>query len=148
MQAHRYLRAYMAGITLPAAFLLIALTVFCIARFVYEVPVPIERLIVFPMALAPNIFGAWNMLYVAIREQHRWNIGLHGALLPFLLAPGGFLLADLLGFANTAPQGLMYFNTVEVPYAYIAVILPIGIAIYYLIWKYVVSFFNSVLEIA
>src|SRR5260370_39244542 len=32
MNQHRYLRAYMAGIVAPTVFLLIGLTVFCVAR--------------------------------------------------------------------------------------------------------------------
>jgi hypothetical protein len=32
---------------------------------VYNVPVPIERVIVFPMAVVPNLWGAWNVLRVA-----------------------------------------------------------------------------------
>jgi RNA polymerase sigma-70 factor (ECF subfamily) len=35
-----------------------------------NVPIPIERVIVFPMALIPNLWGFWNMLYVWLR-QHR-----------------------------------------------------------------------------
>ena len=36
---HPYLRAYMAGIVVPTAFLLVAMTAFTLARFVFEVPV-------------------------------------------------------------------------------------------------------------
>ena len=64
MSQHPYLRAYMAGITVPTVFLLVAMTGFIIARLVYNVPIPIERVIVFPMAVIPNLWGVWNMLYV------------------------------------------------------------------------------------
>ena len=57
MNAHPYLRAYMAGISVPTPLLLVALTLFSIARFVYNVPVPVERVIIFPMAIVPNLFG-------------------------------------------------------------------------------------------
>ena len=148
MNHHPYLRAYMGGIALPTAFLLIALTVFCVARFVYRIPVPIERAIVFPMALIPNVFGAWNVLYIAVRRRRHWNIGIHGALLPFLLVPAGYVIARLLGVLDTAPNGLVYFQTVHVPFGYLALFFPAGVAVYYLVWKYAVGFFNNVLEIA
>ena len=65
MNNHPYLRAYMAGIAVPTPLLLVALTLFSIARFVYNVPIPVERVIIFPMAIVPNLFGVWNVLHVA-----------------------------------------------------------------------------------
>src|SRR5215468_9075212 len=93
---HPYLRAYMAGITVPTVFLLVAATGFCIARYVLNVPVPIERVIVFPMAVVPNAWGLWNVLFLFWRERLQMSIGLHGALLPILLAPLGIVVAGLL----------------------------------------------------
>ena len=69
MNQHPYLRAYMAGIVAPTIFLLVAATAFTIARYVYNFPVPVERVIVFPMAVVPNIWGLWNVLYVAWRPR-------------------------------------------------------------------------------
>ena len=66
---HPYLRAYMAGIVVPTAFLLVVMIVFTLARFVFDVPVPIERVVVFPMALIPNLFGLWNIFYVGLRSR-------------------------------------------------------------------------------
>jgi hypothetical protein len=60
MNTHPYLRAYMAGIVAPSFGLLVALTVFIVTRLVLQVPIPIERVIIFPMALVPNAFGLWN----------------------------------------------------------------------------------------
>jgi hypothetical protein len=148
MNRHDYLRAYMAGITLPTAFLLVALTVFCVARLVCHIPVPIERVIIFPMALIPNVFGAWNVLYVAVRRRHQWNIGIHGALLPFLLVPTGYVIARVLGFIDSTANGFVYFHAVHVPFGLIAIFFPVGVGVYYLAWKYIVAFFNGVLEIA
>ena len=148
MNRHIYLRAYMAGITLPTAFLLVALTVFCVARLVCQIPIPIERVLVFPMALIPNLFGVWNVLYAAVRRRHQWNIGIHGALLPFLLVPTGYVIARVLGFIDSTPNGFVYFHAVHVPFAYMAIFFPVGVAVYYLVWKYIVAFFNGVLEIA
>ncbi|HEV2615522.1 MAG TPA: hypothetical protein VGU63_02805 [Candidatus Acidoferrales bacterium] len=141
MNRHIYLRAYMAGVTVPAAVLLLVFTIFVIARFVYQVPIPIERVIVFPMALIPNVFGAWNILYIALGR--RWPIGLHGAVLPFLLAPAGYFVAAHLHFLAAERSGVTYFEAVHIPYGIIAVVFPIGVAIYYLIWKYLVGFLNE-----
>jgi hypothetical protein len=59
MNRHRYLRAYMAGVVLPTMFLLVAMVAFTMIRYVYNVPIPIERVIVFPMALSriSGVFG-------------------------------------------------------------------------------------------
>jgi hypothetical protein len=137
----------MAGVALPAAFLLVALTIFYIARFVYQIPVPIERTIVFPMALVPNLYGVWNILYVAIRRQHQWKIGVHGALLPFLIGPIGYVIARFLGVLETTREGFVYFQAVHVPFARALIIFPAVVAGYYLVWKYIIGFFNRVLEI-
>ncbi len=131
-----YLRAYMAGIAVPTLFLLVILTFFCMAHFVYHVRMPIERIIVFPMAVVPNLWGVWNILHVALRPR-RLPIGFHGAILPFLLAPLGFAIARALGFAIPA------FLAAAFPLGF-----PVVLVVYYLAWKYLVGFFNEVLEIA
>ncbi|SRR5260221_460801 len=143
MNHHPYLRAYMAGVVAPTVGLLVALTVFCIARYVCSVPAPIERLIIFPMAVIPNIFGVWNMLYVKLRSHWQMPIGLHGALLPFFLAPIGAALATSLGYLKLTSTGLVYFDFVRIPYGYLPVGPFIAVAAYYLIWKYVVGFLNE-----
>jgi len=148
MNTHPYLRAYMAGITVPTFVLLIALAAFVTVRFVFYVPLPIERVLVFPMALVPTLFGVWNIFYVWLRPRRHLPIGFHGALLPFLLAPLGALLGRCLGILSFEPSGLLYFQQVTLPYPF----LPGGFACaligYYLVWKYVVDFFNRVLGIA
>jgi hypothetical protein len=135
MSRHPYLRAYLAGIALPTMFLLIGITAFCIARFVYHLPIPLERFIVFPMAVVPNIWGAWNMLYVWLRARRRVSLGLYGAALPFLLAPLGFLLGRALGVEFIPPSIIGFF-------------FPIALIVYYLAWKHLVGFFNELLGIA
>jgi hypothetical protein len=54
------------------------MTVYACFRFYFEVPSqfivemparPLERGLVFPMAVVPNIWGFWNMLYLAVRSQ-------------------------------------------------------------------------------
>ncbi|OLC91426.1 MAG: hypothetical protein DMG35_13630 [Acidobacteria bacterium] len=137
MNRHPYLRAYMAGIVAPTVFLLVVATAFAMMRYVFNVPVPIERVIVFPMAVVPNLWGLWNMLFVALRGRLHLSIGLHGALLPILLAPLGIVVASLLNFP------IPNFAAHAFPIA-----APVGLIVYYLAWKYVVSFFNRVLELA
>jgi hypothetical protein len=144
MNNHPYLRAYMAGISVPTPLLLVALTVFSIARFVYNVPVPVERVIIFPMAIIPNLFGVWNMLYLVSRSHTRLPLGIHGALLPFILAPAGFLLGRGLGFLKVTGHGLSYFGVVEVHFVHVALVFPAVLIVYYLVWKYLIGFFNQV----
>jgi hypothetical protein len=137
MNRHAYLRAYMAGITVPTIFLLLVATGFCILRYVFNIPVPIERVIVFPMAVVPNLWGLWNLLFIASHERTHLAIGFHGALLPIVLGPLGFLLTRILDF--------------PIPHV-VAQALPIGGVIaliaYYLVWKYIVHSLNEVLGVA
>ncbi|HET8924147.1 MAG TPA: hypothetical protein VFN26_14255 [Candidatus Acidoferrum sp.] len=137
MNQHIYLRAYMAGISVPTVFLLVVATVFTVVRYVYNVPVPIERVIVFPMAVVPNVWGLWNILFVALRTRSRLSIGIFGALLPILLAPLGIVVASLLNFP--IPPFAAHFFPIAA---------PVGLIVYYLAWKYLVGFLNRVLEIA
>jgi hypothetical protein len=148
MNGHPYLRAYMAGIVVPTAFLLVAMSVFVVARLVYHVPVPIERLIVFPMALVPNLFGLWNVLYVWLGPGRRLPIGLHGALLPFVVAPLGITIVRALGFLGVTSAGWVLFDAVTISHAVAAAVFPVVVVVYYLVWKHLVGFFNRVLGIA
>ena len=137
MNRHPLLRAYLAGIAVPTAILLVVMTGYTIIRYVYNIPVPIERVIVFPMAAVPNAWGLWNLLYVAFLEKRHVSLGLFGGVLPLLLAPGGYVVTRLLGF--TVPDVVFHVA----PFA-----LPIGLVVYYLVWKYFVGFLNAELGIA
>ncbi len=148
MNTHPYLRAYMAGITVPSMMLLVVLTGFVVARYTFQIPIPIERAIIFPMALVPNIFGLWNIFYLWLRPRRHLPIGFHGAILPFILAPMGFLLATCSGFLAVNSAGLVWFHELVVPYAGLAVGFCVALIAYYLVWKYLVGFFNEVLGIA
>jgi hypothetical protein len=147
MTRHLYLRAYMAAIVVPSIWLLLVLAGFCVARFVYQVAIPIERFLPFPMALVPTAFGLWNILYVKLHSHWHHSIGLHGMALPLFLGPTGFVVAAATGVARVADGGLVYFDLVRVPYWY----LPIGpfaaLAVYYLIWKYLVGYCNRALDL-
>lgn len=148
MTTHPYIRAYLAGIAVPTLFLLLAATGFFVARYVLDVPVPIERVIPFPMAVVPNLFGLWNILYVMLRSRRHLPIGLHGALLPFLVAPIAFTFATALGFLSFSPRGLVYFQVITVPYAHLAMGFLCALILYYLVWKYLVGFLNGLLGVA
>jgi hypothetical protein len=137
MNKHPFLRAYLAGICVPTVFLLVVATAFTLLRYVYNFPVPIERVIVFPMAFVPNAWGLWNVLFLVWHERLHLSLGLHGALLPFLLAPLGILVTSLLNFS------LPYFSQHIFPFA-----APIGLIVYYLAWKYLVGALNAELGIA
>jgi hypothetical protein len=148
MNSHPYLRAYMAGIAAPTPLLLVALTLFSILRYACGVPIPVERIIIFPMALIPNLFGAWNMLHLVSRSQTRLPLGIHGAILPFLLVPAGYFLGHSLGLIQADGSGVDYFGVVDVPYTLIALGFLTMLVLYYLVWKYLIGFFNRVAGIA
>jgi hypothetical protein len=136
MNKHPFLRAYLAGIFVPTIFLLVVATAFMFLRYVYNVPMPVERVIVFPMAFVPNVWGLWNLLHRAFLAQ-RFSLGVFGALLPLLLAPLGYLVAHLLDFS--IPQHVLDLAPIG---------LCIAVILYYLVWKYFVSFLNAELGIA
>jgi hypothetical protein len=126
----------MAGITVPSVLMVFALISFCVVRFSYHFPFPIERAMVFPLALVPPIWGLWNMLFVALRRRRYLPLGLHGAVIPLFVGP--------LGFAILRMSGL------DIP-PLAATIFPFGVAVamagYYLVWKYLVGFLNELVEI-
>ena len=137
MNQHKYLRAYMAGIVVPTIALLLIATGFTLERYVYNFPIPIERVIVFPMAAVPNLWGLWNIFFIASHQRTNLSIGIHGAILPLILAPLGILMTSLLDF--TIPGFATHIFPVAAPVALIA---------YYLVWKYFVASLNQILGIA
>lgn len=148
MNTHPYLRGYMAGIVVPTIFLLVVMSGYFVLRFVMQVPVPIERAIAFPMAGVPNLWGAWNALYVWSRKGRHLPIGLHGALLILILTPTGFLVASALHFLSAGGGMITYFGLFRVDYVSVAVGVCVAMVIYYLAWKYLVNFFNELLGVA
>jgi hypothetical protein len=133
MSKHPYLRAYLAGIALPTMLMLVVIIVFVVARFVYNVPIAIERLLVFPMAVVPNLWGVWNMLYVRL-DSRRLPLGIHGAALVLVLAPVGFALARALDIWIVTPSVVL-------------TVAPVGLIIYYLLWKHIVGLLNQFLGV-
>jgi len=145
MNTHPYLRAYLAGIFVPTLVLPLILIVYITVRLVLAEPFPIERFLIFPMSVVPTLFGLWNMLYLASHERTHLQIGLYGAILPFLGAPTGALVAHSVGILQLDASGVIWFNTCHVPYALIGVGFLAGVAAYYLVWKYIVGYLNRVL---
>jgi hypothetical protein len=134
----------MAGVTVPTIALLAAIAIYAYFRFYFEVPnqfviplpgPPLERAIVFPMAVVPNMWGAWNMLHLALRPRVPLTLGVHGALLPLILIPAGIALARLLDVFTIQPQ-------------FALPMFPVGMTVYYLAWKYLVGFLNEEVGIA
>ncbi len=143
MRPHPYLRAYMAGIVVPTLFLLVIVAFDAYHRYYFEVPnqfvlglpaYPLDRAFLFPMAVVPNAWGLWNMLHLALRGRLRLPLGVHGALLVLLLVPGGVALARLL-------------DTFGIQMRFALPMIPVGMGVYYLAWKYLVRFLNEELGI-
>jgi hypothetical protein len=144
MKAHPYVRAYMAGIVVPTLFLLVVVAVDAYHKYYFEVsnqfviPLaarPLDRALLFPMAVVPNMWGLWNMLYLRFRSHLPVSLGTYGALLVVLLIPGGIALARL-------------FDAFAIQWRFALPMFPVGMALYYLAWKYVVGFLNQEVGIA
>ena len=144
MRTHPYVRAYMAGIVVPTLFLLVVVAIDAYQKYYFEVsnqfviPLasrPLERALLFPMAVVPNVWGLWNMLYLRLRRRVHLSLGAHGALLVVFLIPGGIGLAQL-------------FDTFAIQWQFALPMFPIGMAVYYLAWKHVVAFLNEEMGIA
>jgi hypothetical protein len=147
MNTHTYLRAYLAGIFLPTLVLPLLL-IFVVVRLAYHVPIPVEQMLIFPMAVVPLLWGLWNMLWLCSYPHLHQPIGLHGAVLPLLLMPMGATLASALGVLAIGSHGVVWFGVCSVPYTLIAPVFLGALAGYYLVWKYIVGFLNRVLGIA
>jgi hypothetical protein len=147
MKTHPYLRAYLAGVFVPTVVLPLLLT-FVVLRLVHHEPIPVEQILIFPMAVVPLLWGLWNMLWLWSSPRTHIPIGIHGGVLPLLLMPLGALLATSLGVLSIGSQGVTWFQIVQVPYTLIAPLFLGALVGYYLIWKYIVSFVNRALGIA
>ena len=148
MNTHTYLRAFMAGTLVPTLVLPLLLVAFIVLRVVMQVSFPIERGLVFPMALVPALWGVWNMLWGWSRDRTHLPVGVHGAFLPLLMMPVGAAIATQGGVLTLGSTSATWFNAVTVPYGWIALFLAVAMSTYYLAWKYIVGFVNRVLGIA
>jgi hypothetical protein len=121
----------MAGIVVPTLFLLVVVAIDAYQKYYFEVsnqfvfPLasrPLERALLFPIAVVPNVWGLWNMLYLRLRRRVHLSLGAHGAFLVVFLIPGGIGLARL-------------FDTFAIQWQFALPMFPIGMAVYYLAWK-------------
>lgn len=144
MRPRPYLRAYMAGTLIPTLVLLVIMGVDAYQHFYFEVSnqfviplatAPLERALLFPMAIVPNAWGVWNVLHLRFTSRLGLSLGVHGSLLVLLLMPGGVWLARL-------------FDVFTIQWLFVIPMAPIGMAIYYLAWKFGVGFLNRELGIA
>src|ERR1039457_1652686 len=148
MNTHPYLRAFLAGILVPTLVLPLMLIGFIVLRLGLQVSVPIERGLVFPMALVPGLWGIWNMLWEWSHPTTHFPVGLHGAVLPLLMLPLGTLIATSLGVLQLGATQVIWFGILHIPYGVIALGFAAAVAGYYLAWKYIVGFVNRVLGIS
>jgi hypothetical protein len=129
MVAHRYIKAFAAGIVLPTL-VVFAAGVIVACNYV-RIPSLIEQGMFFPVALNPFLWGVWNALYFAVGRA-RIPLGWQGVLLCGLLMMIGALLAPRLGFGFVTPMRVL------------AVFLPTAL-VYYAVWQYGVGFLNDLL---
>jgi len=135
MSHHPHLRAYMAGCVFPTFVLPFFIVGFVFGRLIYHVPIPIERFAVFPLALVPILWGAWNVVYLLFAAPRGLPLGIHGAIFFLALAPLAYYLSGAaLGFS--------------LPFDLFLKLFPVGLIGYYLLWKYLVGYFNRVLGLA
>jgi hypothetical protein len=128
MRAHRYVRAYLAGVALPT---LVVCTAGLIAVVFFDrFDAPVQRALLLPIATNPVLWGVWNVVWVALGPRWRVQIGWHGAMLAVLLIGIGVVLATRLNVSEVTPQRSG------------AVLIPTAVA-YYLLWRYAVGFLNS-----
>jgi hypothetical protein len=138
----------MAGTLVPTLVLPLLLVAFIVLRIGMQISFPIERGLVFPMALVPALWGVWNILWEWSRDRTHLPLGAHGAFLPLLMMPVGALIATHGGVLTLGASYVTWFNAVTVPYALIALLLAVAMTAYYLAWKYIVGFVNRLLGIA
>ena len=148
MNTHPYLRAFLAGVFVPTLILPGMLLLFLLVHYVFQPGFPVERGLIFPMSLIPVAWGLWNVLWKWSHPSTHLSVGAHGAILPLLLLPTGTLIGTTLGVLHLGGANVTWFQTIQVPYALIAVVFVAVLAAYYLVWKHVVGFVNRTLEIA
>jgi hypothetical protein len=87
------------------------------------------------MAVVPNLWGVWNMLYLRLRPRTNLALPVFGALLPMLLVPSLIILGRAM-------------DAFHVQMAYALPAIPVGMALYYLAWKFAVGPLNEEMGIA
>ncbi len=136
----------MAGTCVPTMVMIVPLIVVIELRIALVIAAPIEQAAILPMALVPAAFGLWNMLYVKLHGKHPdWKIGVHGALLPLMLVPLVGVCLVGLGLLRVIQGGVLWFEQIAIPYSFLVPWLALVMAVYYLVWRYLVNWLNGVL---
>ena len=148
MNNHPYLRAYLAGVFIPTLLFPVLITLLLAAKLVTTEPIPVERIVIFPLTFVPFLWGIWNVLWAATRNRTHLPLGIHGAMLPLLLMPMGTVLAKCLGVITLGAHSVTWFRAIEIPYALIACGFAFALVVYYLVWKYIIGFVNRVIGVA
>ena len=104
MNSHPYLRAFLAGAFVPTLILPLLLCGFIVLRLVLQVPFPFERGTGVSHGAGAVALGLWNMLWLGSHSRTHLPIGVHGALLPVLLLPGGPCSPPRWAFSRSAPR--------------------------------------------
>lgn len=141
MNRYPYLRAYMAGFLFPSWLLVAVIGGIEVFRIPIQTPPPsldLERILILAMAVIPNVWGLWNMLYFAAGLRRRLPLGAWGALFALVVFPIGVFAVRTLGGEQ---QWRQFSWTAELE------VLPVAIGVYFLVWKFIVAFFNRVVEL-
>jgi hypothetical protein len=140
----------MAGIVVPTIFMVVIVTVFAAWRSTIMPLAPdspsaptvgdvllleaLGRAIIFPMAIVPNVWGLWNVLYLAAGGK----MPSHSASM------ARFCLSSSSRSASAwqTPSASIDSNPWILPFAATAMVA------YYLVWKHIVGFLNAEMGIA
>lgn len=120
----------MAGVAVPS--LVVCVVAVVVALRISVIPSSVERAMIFPMAINPFLWGAWNALYLVLRRRWRIPIGGFGAFLAVLLIASGAVIAHTLALSFVTTRGAGF------------VLVPTTAA-YFMLWKYVVAALNHLL---
>ena len=125
----------MAGVVPPTVFALAIYLAINLGHQIFHTQLPpVERFIVFPLVVGPNLWGLWNGLRAVMRR--RLPLAIHGALLPIVNFAVGYPAAMALKIEIT-PEML---HTLPMS-------LAMSMVAYYLVWKFAVSFLNTLVDI-
>lgn len=132
MTGPKFLRAYMAGLVPPSIIALLSYIAATVAHTFFNAALPpVEKGIMFPLVVVPNLWGIWNGLWAV--SSKRLPLGVHGALMPFLSFGLGAMAAKLLDIPITDQMIRM-----------LPLSLAMSVATYFLIWKYGVRYLNRI----
>src|SRR4029450_8539718 len=95
LYAHRYVRAYLAGVALPT--LVVCAAGLLIVGVFDRLDISVQPALIVPLATNPLIWGIWNVAWVALGDQRRALIGWYGVLLADLLIGAGLVVGGGLG---------------------------------------------------